>query len=107
MPTNDLDDRIEHARRGLDEKLSELQGRLDHTREVLRTDPLLGNKWLRFGAGVAAGYLAGRFFRLVPVRTIAKRLVGIAATAVLREAIEQWRRGSALGVSHDDALSGA
>ena len=102
MPANDLDDRIEHAKRGLDDKLSELQRRLDHTREILSTDPVLGNTWFRFGAGVAAGYLAGRFFRFVPIGTIAKRLVGIAATAFLREAIEQWRRAE-----HAQPFSGA
>ncbi|HTJ45608.1 MAG TPA: hypothetical protein VL463_26075 [Kofleriaceae bacterium] len=108
MSTNDLDDRIEHAKRGLDAKLHELQSRLDRTKELLQNDELLGNKWLRFGAAVAAGYLAGRFFRFVPVGTIAKRLVGIAATALVREAIMQWQRAQhEPATSYDEAFSGA
>jgi tetrahydromethanopterin S-methyltransferase subunit B len=93
MAIDDVDDRIEHAKRGLEEKLSELQRRVDHTREVLSPSRYLQSGWVRLGLGIAGGYVAGRVLGFIPVGAIVKRLVVIASTALLKEAFEQWRRG--------------
>jgi tetrahydromethanopterin S-methyltransferase subunit B len=98
MAIDDVDDRIEHAKRGLEEKLSELQRRVDHTREVLSPSRYLNNGWVRLGMGIAGGYMAGRVLGFIPIGAIVKRLVVIASTALLKEAFEQWRRESGFAV---------
>lgn len=92
MKTDDVDDRIEHAKRGLEEKLSELQRRVDHTKEVLSPDHYLQNPWVRFGLGFAGGFIAGRLVGFVPVKAVVRRLVFFGASAMIREAFAEWQR---------------
>lgn len=107
MAIDDVEDRIEHAKRGLEEKLSELQRRVDHTKEVLSPSHYLSNGWVRLGLGVAGGYVAGRVLGMLPVGAIVKRLVVIAGSALLKEAFEQWRRSQHAGGEVGGGLFGA
>jgi hypothetical protein len=95
MEPEDVDGRIENAKRGLEEKLSELQRRVDHTKEALSPSHYLRNPWVRFGAGVAGGYVAARVLGIRPVRSAVRKLVVFAASAFVREAIAEWRRRNA------------
>ncbi len=92
--TDDVEDRIEHAKRGLEEKLSELQRRVDHTKQVLSPDHYLQNPWVRFGLGFAGGFVAGRLASFVPVGAVVKKLAVFGASALLREAFAEWQRQS-------------
>ena len=105
---DDVERRIESAKQGLDEKLSELQRRVDHTKAALSPRHLLANPWLRFGVAATAGFVAARVMSRIAVAATAgklvKKLAVVAATSLLREAFEQWRRGQIL--ASEDAAYG-
>ena len=91
----EVERRIAQAKLGLDEKLSELQRRVDHTKEALSPRHLLANPWVRVGLGAVGGFLAARLMARIAIgaaaKKIGKRLIVIAASTMLREAFEQWR----------------
>ncbi|MCE9575294.1 MAG: hypothetical protein K8W52_19240 [Deltaproteobacteria bacterium] len=46
---------------------------------------LLRNPWLRFGSAIVVGYAAGSFDRASAIRTMARRFLLFAATAIVRD----------------------
>lgn len=99
----DAERRIEHAKHGLDEKLSELQRRVDHTKAMLSPRNLIANPWVRVGLSAVGGFVAGRVMARVAIGGAAfklgKKLAMVAATSLLREAFEQWRQRQIAGAA--------
>jgi hypothetical protein len=86
-PVPSADVRLVIARRGLSEKVAELQRRVDRARAALSPARHLRNPWLRLGAAVVVGYAAGNASRSSALRTLSRRLVVFAATAIVRDVL--------------------
>lgn len=83
MATPAIEDTIEHARHGLDDKLTEIERRISSARHALSLEHILASPWARLGASVVAGFALGVAGRNA-VRTGVNLALGVGARRIMR-----------------------
>lgn len=89
MTTPVTEHRIEVAKHNLDDRLAELERRVQATKDALDPAKLFASPWVRLGLAAVIGVAAGYARDSGPMKTGLRLILTAGARALLRDAIER------------------
>jgi hypothetical protein len=84
-----IEDRATHARRGLHDKLEELERRAVATKQALDPGHLFESPWVRFGMAVMVGFAVGHGRESTVLRTGVRILLTAGVKHLLQDALQR------------------
>ncbi len=89
MTSPATEERIGHARQGLDEKLAEIERRVLAAKNFVDPGRLFENQWFRVGLAFAVGFAAGYARDSAPMKTGMRLVLTAGAKHLLRDAFDR------------------
>ena len=74
---------------GGDDRLADIERRVQDTRRALDPDGMLENQWVRIGIAVGVGFIAGYAGTSAPVKTGARLLLTAGARYLIKDAFDR------------------